>query len=125
MGRTSSSGPSGESSWPPADMNEQRDESPLHELLRLSPLTPYSNEGDGHIMGMEVGAAVALMDHSIYQPTIRVEGEEIDGRPFNRPVSYGYPGNIIVNRYAGAAAMSPSIRILGGPSLPTRKSPLN
>jgi len=65
----------------------------------LSPLTPYSNEGDGHIMGMEVGAAVALMDHSIYQPTIRVEGEEIDGRPFNRPVSYGYPGNIIVNRY--------------------------
>jgi len=40
-----------------------------------------------------------LMDHSIYQPTIRVEGEEIDGRPFNRPVSYGYPGNIIVNRY--------------------------
>jgi 3-oxosteroid 1-dehydrogenase len=65
----------------------------------LAPLTPYSNEGDGHIMGMEAGAAVALMDHSIYQPTIRVEGEEIDGRPFNRPISYGYPGNIIVNRH--------------------------
>jgi 3-oxosteroid 1-dehydrogenase len=65
----------------------------------LSSLTPYSNEGDGHIMGMEVGAAVALMDHSIYQPTIHVEGEEIDGRPFSRPVSYGYPGNIIVNRH--------------------------
>ena len=65
----------------------------------LSSLTPYSNEGDGHIMGMEVGAAVALMDHSIYQPTIHAEGEEIDGRPFNRPISYGYPGNIIVNRH--------------------------
>ncbi|OGO02636.1 MAG: hypothetical protein A2Y72_04230 [Chloroflexi bacterium RBG_13_53_26] len=65
----------------------------------LSALTPHSNEGDGHIMGMEVGAAMALMDHSIYQPTIHVEGEEVEGRPFYRPIAYGYPGNIIVNRH--------------------------
>lgn len=65
----------------------------------IFPLTPASNEGDGHIMGMEVGAAVALMDHSIFQPIYKVEGEEIDGKPFNRPISYGYPGNILVNRH--------------------------
>lgn len=64
----------------------------------LSGLTPNSNEGDGHIMGMEVGAAIALMDHSIYQPTVHVRGEEIQGKPFYRPISYGYPGNILVNR---------------------------
>jgi len=65
----------------------------------LSPFTPPSNEGDGHIMGMEIGAAVALMDHSIYQPTIYVEGEENEGKPLYRGISYGYPGNIIVNRH--------------------------
>jgi len=65
----------------------------------LRGLTPNSNEGDGHIMGMEAGAAVALMDHSIYQPTYRCEGEEVQGKPFYRPISYGYPGNILVNRH--------------------------
>ena len=65
----------------------------------LFPLTPNSNEGDGHIMGMELGAAVALMDHSIYQPAFRVTGEEVQGGPFYRPLSYGYPGNILVNRH--------------------------
>jgi succinate dehydrogenase/fumarate reductase flavoprotein subunit len=65
----------------------------------LLAITPGSNEGDGHIMGMEVGAAIALMDHSIYQPAFHVEGEEVEGKPFNRPVSYGYPGNILVNRH--------------------------
>lgn len=61
--------------------------------------TPASNEGDGHIMGMEVGAAIALMEHSIFQPVFHVEGEEIQGRPLYRPIDYGYPGNIIVNRH--------------------------
>ena len=65
----------------------------------LSGLTPHSNEGDGHVMGIEVGAATALMDHSIYQPTVHVEGEEIDGKPFYRPIAYGYPGNILVDRH--------------------------
>ncbi len=62
-------------------------------------ITPNSNAGDGHIMGMEVGAAVALMDHSIYQPAFHVEGEEIEGTPFYRLIAYGYPGNILVNRH--------------------------
>ena len=61
--------------------------------------TPASNEGDGHIMGMEVGAAIALMDHSIFQPVFHVEGEEIQGRPLYRPIDYGYPGNIFVDRH--------------------------
>lgn len=65
----------------------------------LHGMTPASNEGDGHIMGMEAGAAIALMEHSIFQPVFRVEGEEIQGRPLYRPISYGYPGNIIVNRH--------------------------
>ncbi len=66
------------------------------------PLHAYTcptNEGDGHIMGMEVGAAVALMDHSIFQPGL--------GSPPTswgttstcyRPFIYGYPGMIMVNR---------------------------
>jgi succinate dehydrogenase/fumarate reductase flavoprotein subunit len=65
----------------------------------LLAFTPNSNEGDGHIMGMEVGAAVALMDHSIYQPVYHVEGEESEGKPLYRPLAYGYPGNILVNRH--------------------------
>ena len=59
--------------------------------------TAPSNEGDGHIMGMEIGAATALMDNSIFQHTIRIPGEEADGKPFYRLISYGYPGNILVN----------------------------
>jgi succinate dehydrogenase/fumarate reductase flavoprotein subunit len=65
----------------------------------LFPFSPSPNEGDGHIMGMEVGAAVALMDHSIFQPVYYVEGEEAEGKPLYRPLSYGYPGNILVNRH--------------------------
>lgn len=62
--------------------------------------TPPTNEGDGHIMGMEVGAATALMDHSLLVPTIRIPGEEIDGQPLYRlfMFSIGQPGNILVNR---------------------------
>jgi len=61
--------------------------------------TPPANEGDGHIMGMEVGAAVALMDHCIFTPVIHVPGEEADGKPVYRPIVPGYPGDILVNRY--------------------------
>jgi succinate dehydrogenase/fumarate reductase flavoprotein subunit len=62
-------------------------------------VTPPSNEGDGHIMGMEVGAAVALMEHAILVPTIRIPGEKFDDRPLNRLIGIGRPGNIVVNRY--------------------------
>ena len=68
---------------------------PLHAI------TPPSNEGDGHIMGIEVGAAVALMDHVIYNSTICIPGEETEGRPYWRLFSYtiGHPGTIVVNRH--------------------------
>jgi len=68
-------------------------------VAELRGMSPNTLEGDGHIMGMEAGAAIALMDHAIYQPMFRVEGEVVQGKPFYRPLSYGYPGNIIVNRH--------------------------
>ncbi|MFO7962316.1 MAG: FAD-binding protein [Desulfobacterales bacterium] len=66
----------------------------------IHPFTNPQNEGDGHIMGMEIGAAVALMDHTVRLPTIRIPGEEIDGKPLYRLflASCGKPGDIIVNR---------------------------
>jgi 3-oxosteroid 1-dehydrogenase len=67
---------------------------PLHAY------TAPSNEGDGHIMGMEVGAALALMDHSIFQPGFNLPGEVVEGgKPFYRPFIYGYPNMIMVNRH--------------------------
>jgi len=68
-------------------------------VTQLRGMSPNSLEGDGHIMGMEAGAAIALMDHAIYQPLFHSEGEVIQGKPFYRPLSYGYPGNILVNRH--------------------------
>lgn len=63
-------------------------------------ITPPSNSGDGHIMGMEVGGAVALMDLSLLMPTVRIPGEEIDGEPMYRIFQFwvGQPGNILVNK---------------------------
>ena len=68
-------------------------------VTNLRGMSPNSLEGDGHIMGMEVGAAIALMDHAIYQPMYHVKGEVVQGKTFFRPLAYGYPGNIIVNRH--------------------------
>ncbi len=67
------------------------------------PLHAYTcptNEGDGHIMGMEVGAAVALMDHSIFQPGLSMATDVVgQNKRLYRPFIYGYPGMIMVNRY--------------------------
>jgi 3-oxosteroid 1-dehydrogenase len=64
-------------------------------------ITPPGNSGDGHVMAMEAGAAVALMDFSLLMPTIRIPGEEVDGEPMYRIFMFcvGQPGNILVNRY--------------------------
>lgn len=66
------------------------------------PLYAYTcptNEGDGHIMGMEVGAATALMDHSIFQPGLGLPADIVGhGQHLHRPFIYGYPGMIMVNR---------------------------
>ncbi|MBL7119430.1 MAG: FAD-binding protein [Dehalococcoidia bacterium] len=66
----------------------------------LHGITPPSNSGDGHIMGMEVGGALALMDFSLLMPTVRIPGEEIDGAPMYRiwQFNIGQPGNILVNK---------------------------
>jgi len=85
---------SGGFEWNP-DMARRFMNSPM-----LRGMSPNSLEGDGHIMGMEAGAAIAIMDHAIYQPVYHIEGEMIQGKPFFRPLSYGFPGNIIVNRHA-------------------------
>jgi len=67
---------------------------PLHAY------TAPSNEGDGHIMGMEVGAALALMDHSIFQPGLSLPKDIVEGgKRLYRPFIYGYPGMIMVNRH--------------------------
>lgn len=60
--------------------------------------TVPTNEGDGHIMGMELGAAVALMDHSIFQPGLSMPGEVFGDKAFSRPFVVGLPGMILVNR---------------------------
>ncbi|MBL7120095.1 MAG: FAD-binding protein [Dehalococcoidia bacterium] len=65
----------------------------------IHPTTPPSLEGDGHIMGMELGAATAVMDYGLVLPTMRIPGEEIDGKPLYRLAILGRPGNILVNRY--------------------------
>jgi 3-oxosteroid 1-dehydrogenase len=66
----------------------------------LGAYTAPTNEGDGHVMGMEVGAALALMDHSIFQPGLNLPGEVMEGgKLFHRPFVYGYPNMIMVNRH--------------------------
>ena len=66
--------------------------------------SPVFNEGDGHIMGIEVGAATALMESGIFLPIFRIPGEEVDGRLkmimksihqtcLNAAAEYGEEGN--------------------------------
>ncbi len=81
------------------EWNEEMKKQFMHGTFHA--FTCPSNEGDGQIMGMEIGAAVSLMDQTVILPTIRVPGEKIDGKPLYRLflVSCGKPGDIIVNRY--------------------------
>ncbi|MBI4299865.1 MAG: FAD-binding protein [Chloroflexi bacterium] len=67
---------------------------------KIVAFTPPSNSGDGHIMGMEVGAAIALMDHSLWLPAVHIPGEMNDDKPLFRLFlgSCGKPGDILVNR---------------------------
>ena len=70
------------------------------KVSEIHGITPPGNSGDGHIMGMEAGGAIALMDLSLYMPTIRIPGEQIDGEPLFSIFMFnvGQPGNILVNR---------------------------
>jgi 3-oxosteroid 1-dehydrogenase len=66
----------------------------------VHPFTPPVNSGDGHIMGMRIGAATALMDQAQWDPTIRIPGETHDGEPlylmFLEPLSR--PHSMVINR---------------------------
>jgi 3-oxosteroid 1-dehydrogenase len=66
----------------------------------VHPFTPPVNSGDGHIMGMQIGAATALMDQAQWDPTIQIPGETHDGETlylmFLEPLSR--PHSMVVNR---------------------------
>jgi succinate dehydrogenase/fumarate reductase flavoprotein subunit len=59
-----------------------------------------SCEGDGQILAMEAGAALANMGEAWWQPTAMIDGEEYEGLPFARLMvnERTMPGSIMVNR---------------------------
>jgi len=65
----------------------------------LGPMSPPYNEGDGLLMGMDVGAAVRNMTAGAYHVAFQIPGETIEGRPRTRFISgeRALPGSIIVN----------------------------
>lgn len=65
------------------------------------PLTVPTNEGDGHLMGMAIGAGLALMHESVWCPVLRIPGEEYEGRPYWRNLASekARPHAILVNRF--------------------------
>ncbi|MBI4587908.1 MAG: FAD-binding protein, partial [Candidatus Rokubacteria bacterium] len=64
------------------------------------PSSPPWNQGDGIIMGMEVGAALGNMTEAWWVPVIQIPGEEYDGHPLFRYLvdERCRPGAILVNR---------------------------
>jgi 3-oxosteroid 1-dehydrogenase len=65
------------------------------------PLSVPSNEGDGHRMGMEVGARLDNMSSFWGQPAVLEPGFEYEGRPMAQMASVrGARGVIVVNRHA-------------------------
>ena len=81
------------------DWNDQMKKDFL-KIPVVSPMGVTSNEGDGIIMGMEVGAALGNMNEAWWTPVIKVPGEEIDGKPVSRSINdeRARPHSIIVNR---------------------------
>jgi succinate dehydrogenase/fumarate reductase flavoprotein subunit len=66
----------------------------------IEPLSPPSNEGDGHRMAMEAGAELANMGSFWGQPSIVEPGFEYEGRNLPQMGSIrGTPGVIVVNRH--------------------------
>ncbi len=65
------------------------------------PHSPPTNEGDGLLMAMEVGADVANMNEAWWYPAASLPGEEYEGRPLSRfvGVERTAPHTIIVNRF--------------------------
>lgn len=68
---------------------------------RIYPVTAPTNVGDGHIMGMEIGAGLAMMDCAVWMAALITPGEPdwgigIGGRGGSTITAY--PGVIYVNR---------------------------
>ncbi len=65
------------------------------------PHSPPTNEGDGLLMAMEVGADVANMNEAWWYPAASLPGERYDGRPLARfvGVERTAPHSVIVNRF--------------------------
>jgi succinate dehydrogenase/fumarate reductase flavoprotein subunit len=64
-----------------------------------APLSPPFNEGDGLRMAMDAGAELGNMSEAWYHASMRIPGEEYEGRQLNRLTSAERhsPGAIIVN----------------------------
>jgi succinate dehydrogenase/fumarate reductase flavoprotein subunit len=64
-----------------------------------APLSPPFNEGDGLRMAMEAGAELGNMSEAWFHASMRIPGEEYEGRQLNRLTSAERhsPGAIIVN----------------------------
>lgn len=62
--------------------------------------SPPGNQGDGIIMGAEIGAQLGNMSEAWWMPLLQVPGESADDRPLYRALisERGLPGSIIVNR---------------------------
>src|SRR3990172_4473676 len=61
---------------------------------------PHSNEGDGLIMAMEMGADLGNMNEAWIYPGFAMPGEEYEGSPYSRWVlqERSLPHSIMVNR---------------------------
>lgn len=74
------------------------------------PASPPTNEGDGLLMAMALGAALGNMSEAWWMPTIPIPDDSIDGKPLFRLClsERTLPGSLIVNkkgrRFANEAA---------------------
>jgi 3-oxosteroid 1-dehydrogenase len=71
----------------------------LRTTIRGAASPPW-NEGDGVVMGAEIGAQLGNMSEAWWMPVLQVPGESVDDRPLYRALisERGLPGSIIVNR---------------------------
>lgn len=66
----------------------------------LAAASPPANEGDGIVMGMEIGSQIGNMSEAWWAPLLQVPDESVDGEQLSRALisERGLPGSIIINR---------------------------
>jgi succinate dehydrogenase/fumarate reductase flavoprotein subunit len=68
--------------------------------MALHPLSPPTNQGDGHRMAMAAGAGLANMGSHWGQPAVAEPGFVHDGQPLVQMASFrSAPGVVVVNRH--------------------------